>query len=203
MNATKVLVPTGHDQALVVIAPARSGDCLNPQTAEEMKRRILVFTLKPQDQIVRSTVPPSDKTVYWLPVDSAGNVTGVLQGYDPGSGQWVPISDVGSCISEAPDNLLSLDSSKCLYVAAGNVPGFAEVTDETANPSSGAASFSITYAGFTDIDAEIGVNFEGDPGSGVRWWVTSRSETGCTLNFAGLGGTVALKVFARRCTLPQ
>jgi hypothetical protein len=203
MNVTKNLAPTGHDQAIVIIAPARTGDCVNPQTAEELKRRILVFTLKPQQQIVRSTQPPSDKTVYWLPVDENGKVTGVLQGYDPGSGTWIPISDVGSCISQAPDNLLAPDSNGCLYVAAGNVPGFCEITNETANPSSGAASFAISYAGFLDIDAEIGVNFLADPGADARWWTTDRSETGCTLNFAGLGGTVALKVFARRCTLPQ
>lgn len=201
MNGSKVLVPTGHDQAIFQIAPARQGDCIGPQLMQELLRRVVIFTLNPEQQIVRSVLPPSNKTVYWIPIDSEGNVVGVLQGYNPATGQWQPVSAVGDCISQDPNNLLKLDSNKCLLVPAGNVPGFTEVTVTSLVPSSGAATQAINYAGFTDQNAEIGVNFQGDPGSGSRWWVTSASPTGCTVNFAGLGGTVACLIFARRSTV--
>lgn len=202
MNSTSVNVPTGHNQAIVQVAPAREGDCMSSALAQEVQRRVVVFTLDPQQQIVRSVLPPNNKTVYWIPVDQNGKVVGVLQGYDPATGQWVPVSSVGDCISQAPDNLLQLDTNNCLYVPAGNVPGFCEVTPSTLTPASGAATVNIQYAGFVDQNAQIGVNFSGDPGSGSRWWVTGAAPTGCTVNFAGLGGTVAALIFARRSTLP-
>lgn len=201
-NANKILVPTGHDQAIVQVAPPQEGDCISSTLQQELQRRLVVFTLAPEQQIVRSVLPPSNKTVYWIPIDETGKVVGVLQGYDPATGQWVPVSSVGDCISQAPDNLLQLDTNDCLYVPAGNIPGFCEVTPSTLVPSSGAATVNITYAAFTDQNAEIEVNFSADPGSGARFWITSRAPTGCTVNFASLGGTVACLIFARRSTLP-
>jgi hypothetical protein len=200
-NSSKVLVPTGHDQAIVVLSPPREGDCIGLALMAELQRRLLVFTLNPQQQIVRSVQPPSNKTLYWIPIDENGKVVGVLQGYDPATGQWIPVSAIGDCISQAPDNLLQLDSNDCLYVPAGNVPGFTEVTPQTLTPTGGAASVNISYAAFTDQNAEIGVNFQADPGAGARWWVSGAGPTGCTVNFASLGGSVAVLIFARRSTL--
>lgn len=203
MNASKVTVPTDHDAAIVEVAPAREGDCMSKKLAAEMQRRLLIFTVAPDQQIVRAQTPPSDKTVYWLPVDQNGKIVGMLKGYDAGSGTWIDVSAVGACISQDPTSLLTLDSQGCMLVAAGNVPGFTEATEENLSQTAGVASVDLEYQGFLDIQAEIGVNFKADPGADSRWFITNRSETGCTVNFAGLANNLAATVFARRSTLPS
>lgn len=200
MNSSTVLVPTGHNVAMIVFSKALPGDCLSEKMVQEMKRRMQVFTLDAKKQIVRSVVPPNDKTVYWLPVDAQGNVIGVLQSYDPGSGTWIEVSAIGQCISQEAGNLLKADGEGCLLVAVGNVPGYVEITPANLAPSSGTATKAIAYTGMSDQTAQITVEFTGDPGPEARWWTTDKINTGCNVQFAGLGGNVSCLIYARRST---
>ena len=201
MNATKVAVPSGHDTAMVSLLPPRAGDCLSESITEEIQRRLVVFTLKPGQQIVRAQTPPSDKTVYWIKIDQNGKVVGFLQAYDPATGTWINVSSIGACISQDPKSLLKVDSNGCLIVAGGLVPGYCEVTSVTVNQTGGAGTQNVQLQGFLDIQAEVNVAFQSDPGANARWWVTGQTENGFTVNFAGLANNVAVLIYARRSTL--
>lgn len=200
MNSSNVIVPTGHTVAMIAFSKTLPGDCLSERMVQELKRRMQVFTLNPKQQIVRSVTPPNDKTVYWLPVDENGNVTGVLQSYDSGSGTWIEVSAIGQCISQDVGNLLKADGDGCLLVAVGNVPGYTEITAANLTPTGGVATQAVAYTGMTDQTAQISVEFSGDPGPDGRWWVTDKINTGCNVQFAGLAGNVSCQIYARRST---
>lgn len=201
MNATKVVVPSGHDSAMVSLLPPRAGDCLSESVSQEIQRRLVVFTLKPDQQIIRSQTPPSDKSAYWIQIDSNGKVVGFLQAYDPATGTWINVSSIGACISQDPKSLLKVDSNGCLIVAGGLVPGYCEVTPTTVTQTAGAGTVPIQLQGFLDIQAEVNVAYQSDPGANARWWVTGQTENGLTVNFAGLANNVAVLIYARRSTL--
>lgn len=191
----------------------RHGDCVSDKTMQEIIERLIVYARGDLgSDIIRSEDMPQDKTKLWykpstkeLFIWSETDVKWILTDVENNSG----------CVSASTGNFIKRDESGCLICALSSDENNVAELDESGNPlvdktklggfaesqeltfttsGSGTASQTLGLGLFSDDSANINVIFGVDPTATARWWVTAQTESGFTLNFAGLANSTSYTV---------